>query len=196
MKLVCVAVLALAATGCAFGTRKVNLLYGDRVTTPVAAQGSRTGVAVAKFSDGRSADVPGKQLGWIRNVYRIPTAPVMALQDPVLWVSDGLARSLESRGYRVNRVDASTPPGSVPIVSGAVTKVSTTMTSIIQADIEATVSIDQGGAGIFSTVCKGSGIAGGSSASDYESLFSTTMDQFIADCVPRLVEPLEDAAER
>src|SRR5262249_38645537 len=141
MKLASLPLLALAIAGCAFGTRKVNLTYGDRVTVPVAAQASRATVAVAKFSDARSADAPGKRLGWIRNLYRIPTAPVVALQDPLLWVSDGVARALESRGYRVVRVDSPTSSGSVPTVTGVVTKVYSRMSSVVQADIEATVAI-------------------------------------------------------
>ena len=172
----------------------MRLTYGDRVTFPVATHTSRATVAVAKFSDARSADAPGNRLGWIRDVYRIPTAPVVALQDPVLWISDGIARALESRGYRVVRVDSPSSSGAVPTVAGAVTKVYSQMSSTVQADIEVTVGIEQNGSRIFSTPCKGSVTGGGASASDYESLFSAAMDQFIADCVARLVEPLEDAA--
>lgn len=189
-------VLALSGTmGCAFGTRKVNLVYGDRVTTQVAGPATLRQVAVAKFSDGRPSDATGQLLGRVRNTYGIPTASVVAMQDPVLWVSDGIARALQSRGYRVARVDGSAPSHSLPTVSGTVTRVYSGMYARIQADIEATVTIDQGTTHLFSTACKGSitALAGSVSATEYENVFSAAMDQFIADCVPRLVEPLEDA---
>src|SRR3989442_10182967 len=135
VKLVLIFLLSLATAGCAFGTRKVNLLYGDRVTTAVAAPSSRGTVAVAQFGDARAKDAQGRRLGWIKDTYGIPTAPVVALQDPVLWVSDGVARALESRGYRVERVDASSPPTAVPTVTGTVTRVYSSMYARIQADI-------------------------------------------------------------
>src|SRR2546430_2280016 len=146
MKFALILLLSLATVGCAFGPRRVNLLYGDRVTIPVASPASRSAVAVAKFGDARAKDAKGQRLGWIKDTYGIPTAPVVALQDPVLWVSDGVARALESRGYRVARVDASSAPSRVPTVSGTVTRVYSSMYANIQAEIEATVSIDRDGA--------------------------------------------------
>src|SRR5437870_4302863 len=176
MKFALILLLSLATVGCAFGSRRVNLLYGDRVTTPVAAPASRSTVAVAKFSDARAKDAQGQRLGWIKDTYGIPTAPVVALQDPVLWVSDGVARALESRGYRVERVDAS--PTGVPTVTGTVTRVYSSMYANIQADIEANVTIDRDRANVFSTPCKGSVTwpAGSISASEYEGVFSAAMD--------------------
>jgi hypothetical protein len=118
--------------------------------------------------------------------------------SPILWVSDGIARALESRGYRVTRVDPSAPPSAIPTVTGVVTRVDRGMYARIQADIEATVAIEQHGAQLFSTVCKGSTtvFASSVSASEYENVFSSAMDQFIADCVPRLVVPLDEVADR
>jgi hypothetical protein len=186
-----IALVSLSA--CAFGTRNVNLVYGDRVTTNVAAPGSRSTVAVARFVDQRTPDEKSR-LGWIRNTYGIPTAPVHAKQDPVLWVSDGVARALESRGYRVQRVETAAAE-SVPTITGAVTRVYSGMYANIDAHVEASVAIQKGGQTIFSTTCNGTAEApsGLVSASNYEAVFGSAMDQFIADCIPRLVEPLEEA---
>jgi hypothetical protein len=85
VKVLLLALLSLITAGCAFGTRKVNLLYGDRVTTVVAAPATLGAVAVAKFSDSRPSDATGQLLGSIRNTYGIPTASVVALQDSILW---------------------------------------------------------------------------------------------------------------
>lgn len=195
LPVLCASLVALSA--CAFGTRNVNLVYGDRVTTSVAAPASRSPVAVARFADQRESDEKSR-LGWVRDTYGIPTAPVHAIQDPVLWVNDGIARALESRGYRVQRVEASVADDSLPTVTGAVTRVYSGMYANIDAHVEASVAIQKRGQTIYSTTCNGSAVApaGLVSASNYEAVFSSAMDQFMADCIPRLVEPLEEADDQ
>jgi len=199
MKLFPVALICLATlAGCAFGTRKVNLLYGDRVTTKVADPRGDARVAVARFRDGRPSGESGQRLGWIRDTYGIPTATVVARQDPVLWVSDGVARALESRGYRVERVDSPNSAGSLPTITGVVTRVYSGMYSNIDAHVEVSVTLVRNGENISSTNCNGTIVApaGTISASEYEAVFTATMDQFITDCIPRLIEPLEEATDK
>lgn len=186
-------VFALNA-GCAFGTRRVNLTYGERVTTQVAPSGTRGRLVIVQFSDGRPAD-QRELLGKIRNGYGIPTASVVPQQDPILWVSDGMARAFEARGYRVSRVKLAQEAKGKPVITGVVRKVSSGMYARIQADIAADVDIKLADKRIASAQCSGTatGMATTVSASQYQTLFEQALDSFINDCVPRLVEPLDDA---
>ena len=194
-----VAILSLFTliTGCAFGTRGVNLTYGERVTTQVAPSGTRGRLAIAQFSDGRPDD-ERERLGRIRNLYGIPTASVVAEQNPVLWVSDGIARALEARGYQVSRVRSSVDAKGSPVLSGVVKKVYSGMYMGMEADIAADVEIMHSQAKVASTQCSGKATktAWTGSASEFEAVFQDAMDAFINDCVPRLVEPIDHAISR
>ena len=121
-----IVLLAIATldTGCAFGTRKVNLVYGPTVdgAKPRAIHGR---IAVARLRDNRTSDEgTGNLLGKVRNAYGIPTASVLANQDPVIWVNEAIARTLTSWGFRVEKVETPATAGGLPTVVGSVDRMS------------------------------------------------------------------------
>src|SRR5512147_2608717 len=95
-----------ALVGCS-ATRHVNLLYGANaaVRPETSAASGAAHVAVAIFVDARDPEEGnGRFLGSIRTIYGRPSTSVYASQDPVVWVSEGIARGLATRGYTVDRV--------------------------------------------------------------------------------------------
>jgi hypothetical protein len=188
--------LVLAVTqGCAFGSRQVNLLYGLNATGESGTPASESRrVAVALFADARKPDDgTGTFLGRIRNTYGIPTASVYAKQDPVIWVSEGIARGLAARGYTVERVASSRTADDLPAITGAVTKVTSGMYANIEAHVEADVALERAGHPITSQHCSGATLqsAGSISAAVYEQVFLQTMNEFLRDCIPKLVTMIE-----
>jgi hypothetical protein len=92
---------ATAVSGCAFGTRHVNLTYAPSLGPTPVRPPTYERVAVARFEDARSPKQgTGSLLGKVRNGYGMPTASVLANQDPVLWVNEGVARALIAQGLQ------------------------------------------------------------------------------------------------
>ena len=192
---VVIVVVAVALAGCAFGTRNVNLAYEP--VTPSVAPGSKGTVAVAKFSDTRTSESgTNKKVGRVRNGFGMTTAEVKATQDPVVWVSDSLARALEAEGYRVERVTSGGSVGDLTVVSGAVAAVEVDMYMSIGSEIRAKVNVDREGQRVVSTECMGeaSAVAWTGSANEYQESLSESMKSFIADCVPKLTPHLGSGA--
>lgn len=81
-----IVLMAAAFSGCAFGTRHVNLTYAPSLGAAPARAPIYGPVAVARFEDARiERQGTGALLGKVRNGYGIPTASVVANQNPVLW---------------------------------------------------------------------------------------------------------------
>lgn len=186
-----VTIIAVGLGGCAFGTRNVNLAYepAEKSITP----GSQGTIAVAKFSDTRTSESgTGKKVGHVRNGFGMTTAEVAATQDPVVWVSDSLARALEAEGYTVERAMSPGSAGGLTVVSGAVAAVEVDMYMSIGSEIRAKVNVERDGERLASTECMGeaSAVAWTGSANEYQQSLSESMKAFIADCVPKLTPHL------
>lgn len=185
-------VLALVtALGCS-ATRHVNLLYGSNaaVRPEISAGAAAPRVAVAIFTDARDRDeATGRFLGSIRTIYGRPSTAVYAMQDPVLWVSEGIARGLATRGYAVDRVTSSWTSGDLPTITGKVTRVSSGMYVNVEAHVDADLVLEQSGQQRAALHCNGETLrsAGSASSSLYEDVFLETMTRFLDDCVPKLV---------
>ena len=88
-------VVALFASGCAFGTRRVNL-------SPVRSnagtvQSSDLAVALLHFRDTR----PEQAVGCVRNGFYIRTASVVADNDPIAWARECVRSCLADAGFAV-----------------------------------------------------------------------------------------------
>lgn len=179
-------------TGCAFGTRNVNLIYEQ--PPPTAAEGSRGTIAVARFTDTRTAEMAvGSQVGQVRNGFGAPTANVEATQSPVLWVGNSLARGLTANGFRVEKVDQPNTAGGLPVVTGSVSQVFVDMYMGMEGEVKADVSVEQNGKKLFSTQCEGkdSGVAWTGSADEFQTRLTGAMKQLVETCVPKLMPYLE-----
>ena len=189
-----------AAAGCSTPSRQINLLYGANaaVTPGAAASAGAPRTAVAIFIDARDPDDgAGRFLGSVRTIYGRPNTSVFALQDPVIWVSEGIARGLATRGYTVERVTSSRSAADLPTVTGKVTKVLSSMYLNVEAHVEADVTLEQSGQQLATVQCSGATLrsAGSATASIYQDVFLETMTVFIADCIPKLVALLESRGQ-
>ncbi len=190
-RIVLAAAAVVAALGCS-ATRNVNLLYGSNaaVLPETAGASSAPHVAVALFADARDRDeASGRFLGSIRTIYGRPSTSVFAMQDPVLWVSEGIARGLATRGYAVDRVTSSWRSGDLPTVTGKVTRVYSGMYVNVEAHVEADVALEQSGQQRATVHCSGATLRSAGSASSrlYEDVFLEAMTRFLDDCIPKLV---------
>jgi hypothetical protein len=180
------------ATGCAFGNRHVDLTYP--ATLPAApSTAPRFGrVAVAKFDDARTAEQgTGALLGKVRNGYGIPTASVLANQDPVVWVNEGVARALVAQGLTVERVVTPSDP-SVPTITGRVTRASGGMYASMDANVSADLTILHQGQTVSTLTCNGEArkVAWTASADEYRTIFEAAMADFANKCGPPLARLL------
>jgi hypothetical protein len=129
---------ATAVSGCAFGSRHVNLTYSPDLSPTPTRPATYGRVAVARFDDARNPrQGTGPLLGKVRDGYGIPTASVLANQDPVLWVNQGVARALVAQGFTVERVNSTQEAAGAPVVSGHVTRASGGMYLSMDADVSA-----------------------------------------------------------
>lgn len=184
-------VLSVVTGGCAFGTRHVNLTYPPTLPATPPTPPTFGRVAVARFEDARSqAQGTGSLLGKVRNGYGMPTASVLANQDPVLWVNEGVARALVAQGLTVERVVA--PPDGVPTVTGRVTRASGGMYATMDANVSADLAIEHQGQTVATLSCAGTArkMAWTVSAEEYRSIFEAAMGDFASSCGPPLARLL------
>ena len=200
MRTVASVCLLTAALGCS-ATRHVNLLYGSNaaVRPQTSAATSAPRIAVALFTDARDPDeTTGRFLGSIRTIYGRPSTAVYAMQDPVVWVAEGIARGLATRGYAVDRVTSSWTSGDLPTITGKVSRVSSGMYMNVEAHVEADLALEQSGQELGTVRCGGEALrpAGAASSSLYEDVFLETMTRFLDDCVPKLVAMIAGRGDR
>ena len=130
----------------------------------------------------------GNLIAKVRNGYGVPTASVLANQDPVLWVNEGIARALERRGFAVERVQSSAETPELPTVTGQVTRASGGMYMTTSAEIIADLRVEQRGGTVGELSCQGdaSAMAWTASADEFRRVFEAAMTDFADDCGPRL----------
>lgn len=189
------AVIALAS-GCAFGNRQVNLTYGPGAPAVALRPPVFGSVAVARLADARKPDEgTGVQLGKIRNGYGIVTAGVYANQDPVLWVTEGVARSLIAEGFTVRRLESPADGGNLVVIGGAVDRAS--CGNGMDAHVSALLNIQQRGTIVATVNCDGYASKTGwtVSADEFRTVFEAAMDDFAKSCGPKLTRILTEGAQ-
>lgn len=194
-----VVMLAITAlsTGCAFGTRRVNLAYGPIVDSakPRTIQGR---IAVARLRDNRTPDEgTGTLLGMVRNGYGIATASVQANQDPVIWVNEAIARTLTSWGFKVEKVETPATAGDLPTVTGSVDRMSGGTYMNMDAFVRTNLAVEQGDARLFEQQCEGAAKQGTFfiSAKDYQQVFQKALDDYLQRCLVLMIPTLERHAQ-
>ena len=192
--------LGILCSSCAFGDRHVNLTYGSAFDAPTAVGTlALKHVAMAHLQDGRTAsDHGGNLLGKVRDGYGIPTADIVGMQDPVLWVSDGIARVLAQEGFDVEKVDAPAAAGNLPVITGTVTQASVGMYLHEEVNIAADLVLERQQQTLGTTSCTGkaSRLAWSASAAEFEGVFSEAMTNFLTNCKSTLIPLLGNAAIR
>jgi hypothetical protein len=174
---------------------KVDLGYGTLDPVPPAASNSLGRIAVARFDDARSADfATGSEIGQVRDLYGVPIKKIDGKQDPVLWVTHGMARALSAEGFSVEEVESPATAGSLPTVVGSVTKVfvDTYMTETAWVDADVTVTRDN--VRLFSTSCSGQATqtAWWGSEEEYRSILALAMDDFLKVCTMKIMPTLRE----
>ncbi|MEW6268837.1 MAG: hypothetical protein AB1689_06015 [Thermodesulfobacteriota bacterium] len=190
------AMLAASTSGCAFGTRNVDLTYPDAIARAQVTSQPKGTIAVSRFKDARTDEyATGQQVGQVRNGYGMPTASVDAIQDPVLWVTDGLARGLMLHGYKVEKVESPQSAGSLLVVDGSVVRIFADSYVTINAEIVADVSLIRDGAAVWNGQCQASAgkvnWVGG--ADEFHAVLVDAVEQFATECVGQIVGAIERA---
>jgi hypothetical protein len=177
--------------GCAFGARRIDLGYGGGLPAQAPVAPRFGPVGVARFTDARSS-AQDNVLAKVRNTYGMPTASVIANQSPVLWVNEGVARTLAKQGFAVERIQSADERSDLPTVTGRVTQVSGGMYMSMDATVTADLEIRQHGATVRSVSCSGSAtqVAWTASANEFRAIFESAMTNFAETCGPRLTEAL------
>jgi len=185
--------------GCALGARHVNLTYGPGMP-PVPSRPPTYGhVAVAPLADGRQPhEGTGRLLGKVRNGYGMPTASVLANQDPVLWVTEGVARALANQGFTVDRVGSSAEARGAPTITGIVLRASGGMYMSMDANVSTALNIEHQGQVVARLQCEGHATrtAWTASTEEYKTVFEAAMASFAEQCGPRLAQILTGAASQ
>jgi hypothetical protein len=111
-----VCTMLLLVTGCAFGTRRVTLVYppekaeiSDAKVAEAAASPTINGksVVLQQFADQRSNK---ECIGEVRNGLGMRTADVVAENSVTEWVTQAVKEEMEKAGYKVTKVDSITMP--------------------------------------------------------------------------------------
>jgi hypothetical protein len=184
-------VVTMLCSGCAFGSRNVNLMY-EPVSS--ASPRSKGRIAVSRFKDMRTSELAvGQQVGQVRNGFGMPTAMVNANQNPVIWVADSLARGLAAQGFAVERIDSPASAGDLPLIAGSVTQVFADVAMVLEAEVKADVSVERGGQQLTKTECLGrdSKMAWTGSADEYQDRINAAMRQFVDACIATLLPYLD-----
>lgn len=198
LALISTVMVAWSLSGCAFGTRKVNLVYGPTVDN-AKSRTIQGRIAVARLRDNRTPDEgTGTLLGKVRNGYGIPTASVHANQDPVIWVNEAIARTLTSWGFRVEKVETSATAGGLPTVVGSVDRMSGGMYLDMDAFVKTNLAVEQNGERLFEQQCEGEGKQGTFfiSANDYQKVFQKALEDYLQRCLVLMIPTLEAHAQR
>ncbi len=155
-------------------------------------------VGVARLGDARKPEQgTGVLLGTIRNGWGITTASVLANQDPVMWVTEGVARSLIAEGFTVQRLASPADGGDFPVISGTVIRASGGLQDSMDAHVSALLNIQQRGNVVARVNCDGyaSKVAWTVSADEYRTVFEAAMDDFAKSCGPKLTKTLTEGTQ-
>jgi outer membrane lipoprotein SlyB len=174
---------ALSLSGCAFGDRNVSLRYESRLQQKAAKPHT---VSVQTFSDKRDR----REVGRVRNGYGMVTAKVYAEgQNVGAWVADALAAELRAAGCKVVR------GGSAPAtISGTVTDAFGDLVFMINANVEATMTMKRGGAVLLEKRFSGSNaskLAWNGSGREYEEGLNRALQDWMEQAVPEILKALD-----
>lgn len=114
-------------TGCAFGTRDVELQYPpeENISSKLASEANAAPLAVQsgkevlliRFEDKRTEK---ERIGQVRNTYGMVTAKVVAANDVSDWLTNALKTELENAGYQVRVSDAKEESSNTPVIKGEI----------------------------------------------------------------------------
>jgi uncharacterized lipoprotein len=192
-KITCLSLMLFFFTGCAFGTRRVNLKYPPNVEL------KKQGVAYAdetmkplekniylvKFKDLRTR----QDVGEMRNGFGMKTARVIAQNDVVQWVNDSLKYELEKTGYAVTVVDGFPSKTDSIGVYGKVLSVYCTGSFTYEGIVSLTAGFYKEGKEIFTAVYNGEESAGINWAGTSES-YEETLELALQNVLRRLVQDI------
>jgi hypothetical protein len=156
----CVTMLT-AFGGCAFGNRKVNLVYppglnmAQRMKVATPAPDARS-IVLLSFIDQRAQK---DRVGEVRNGFGMHTADVLAVNNIADWITSATKWELEHAGFRVT-VAKVRPAAGDPIVSGEVLKVHCGAFFKYGGEIEIALRLEQGGRTLIQRTYLGKGSAG------------------------------------
>ena len=157
------------ATGCAFGTRHVTLVYPPeqkevtKALGPKAAEASPApavtseSIILLQFADERSEK---RLIGEVRNAYGMRTADVVTEGNVAEWVTEAMKMELEKAGYNVTKVESLSSPTTGPVVAGEILTVHCTALWSYEGEVSFYARVHENGKEIFKRRYTGKGSVG------------------------------------
>lgn len=182
-------ILSLLLTGCAFGTRRPELLYPPEVVAAEASMPIEAAVApertviLAPLVDSRSET----NVGEVRNGFGMKTASVVTETSVPDWVHDALHYELERAGYTVLDEPASVP-GAITL-EGEILTVYCKAFFSYEAEVSLLLTARRGSETLFRTRTTGSGSVGtnwGASSKSYGKSLALALQDALGKLVAEL----------
>ncbi len=178
-------------SGCAFGTRHVQLHYPPEEQTSGIAeasvdhQGSGRAIILAPFQDTRNR---GEIVGHVQNGFGMKTADVKTSNNVSEWVTKAIAMELEKQGYKVKIVSTKPELSSDMVVSGNISNVYCTAYLSYEGEVSLLAKIEKDGKKLLEKPYlgrNGSGANWAASSKSFEKTLSLSLQEaingFIAD---------------
>jgi len=158
------------ASACAFGTRKVNLMYAP--ANVASGQGQGQEVVVNKFRDQRG----DQRIGVVKNAYGMETAKVIANNDVAEWISNAVVTELQQAGVKVTRGMGQRDPVKI-VLNGTITRVFCDISMKLRADIIVTLQLIKGNQTLLNQTYTGQAsiTAWTASAKEYGKVFNLAL---------------------
>jgi len=195
-------VLAIALSGCAFGTRQPTLVYPSHTTSDAtgiahaAPAPKKIEIILVKFADQR-ADT--NAVGTVRNGFGMKTADVIPTNDVADWVTDAIRSELTGLGYTVVSNPAAADADSAVTVSGAILNVYCDVYFNYTGQVSLIAMVTRGGKPLLDKHYSGEGSAGtnwAATAESYSESLALALEDALRKFIPELEQQLARASAR
>jgi hypothetical protein len=173
-------------SGCAFGTRNVDLRY-DSYPIEAAAKGK---VALGEVREGVQKNKQGKpKIGIVRNGYGWETAEVLANNSPAEWLREALGKELKNLGYEVVKDNSI-------VINGELTYLFTDISMAYQTNVSFKIAIERKGKRVYVDAFNGASRneAWFATAQEYGKASTDALKNAMMSAMPKIKAELEKLA--
>lgn len=189
----CCLFVAVALTGCAFGTRQASLSYppvasGAAVQPAAASVSKNTTIVLSRFADERTDK---SVVGTVRNGFGMRTADVVATKDVSEWVTSAVGSELRANGYKVvSGADQDLKDPKLVVLSGSVQNAFCDMYMSYSGQVSLLAKVTSGNSEVINRQYTGEGSAGVVMAATGES-FAESLSLALRDALKQFMADLE-----
>lgn len=189
----CCLFVAVALTGCAFGTRQASLSYppvasGAAVQPAAASVSKNTTIVLSRFADERTDK---SVVGTVRNGFGMRTADVVATKDVSEWVTSAVGSELRANGYKVvSGAGQDLKDPKLVVLSGSVQNAFCDMYMSYSGQVSLLAKVTSGNSEVINRQYTGEGSAGVVMAATGES-FAESLSLALRDALKQFMADLE-----